>query len=136
MQNSSLSQAQLDVEQRLRTVSQCLCGLAVIAAGLYYLRAILIPLVLAVALKYLLQPLIRVLAVRPLRCCGRELCSNHLHLLWLPTKLRPCVSELCQCRLPYWLAVTVALSFAFGVLVVLGFVVADSVRVFTTRAGE
>ena len=95
-----------------------------VAAGLYFLRAILIPLVLAVALKYLLLPMINVLTNRPLSCCGIIRC-NHPH---------PFAQRILRARLPHWLAVLVALSVAFAVLGLLGFIVSQSVQTFVQRA--
>ena len=113
-----------------------LVGLAVVAAGLYYLKAILIPLVLALSLKYTLQPVIEVLSKRPLRCCGRRFFTRKPDVeSWHP-RLRPCVESVLLWRLPHWLAVCVALVIAFAILAGLGFVVADSVRVFSSKAAE
>ena len=106
---TSLTGQQREVEERLRTVCLLLCGLAVVAAGLYYLKAILIPLVLAVSLMYILQPLIDFLTRRPLLCCGRRCCVQRPNLDGVPACLRPVAESCLLVRLPYWLAVCVAL---------------------------
>ena len=61
----ALTPQQQHVEERLRTCAQCLCGLAVVAAGLYYLRSVLIPLVLALAPA---PVLVRVLVLELVQC--------------------------------------------------------------------
>lgn len=133
---TSLTGQQREVEERLRTVCLLLCGLAVVAAGLYYLKAILIPLVLAVSLMYILQPLIDFLTRRPLLCCGRRCCVQRPNLDGVPACLRPVAESCLLVRLPYWLAVCVALVVACAVIAFFGFVVADSVRTFSSKATE
>ena len=132
---STLSADEARIEERLRTLALCICASGVIGYGLYSLRSVLVPLVLAVALTYLLQPLIDVLSIRPLPCCGINLCRQP------PTRihsarpyLRPFLDCFCRAKLPRPLAVCVALAIAFGVLGLLGFIVADSIRIFTVRA--
>jgi predicted PurR-regulated permease PerM len=132
----SLTPAQREVEERLRTAVLLLIGLAVVAAGLYYLKTILIPLVLALALFYTLQPVIEVLTKRPLKCCGRRYFTYKPDVARIPRCLRPCVESCLLLRLPHLLAVCVALLIAFAILALLGFVVADSVRVFSSKAAE
>lgn len=132
----SLTPAQREVEERLRTAVLLLIGIAVVAAGLYYMKTILIPLVLALALFYTLQPVIEVLAKRPLRCCGRRCFTKKPDVTGVPRCLRPCVESCILLQLPHWLAVCVALLIAFAILALLGFVVADSVRVFSSKAAE
>ena len=69
----SLTPEEHRIEERIRTLALSVVALGVVGAALYFLRAVLVPLVLALALKYLLQPLIDILSVRPLRCCGLTL---------------------------------------------------------------
>lgn len=127
LHHRELSVEQANVEERIRTLCLCVCALGVVSGALYYLRAVLVPLVLALALKYLLEPLISALT-RPIWFC-RE-----------PTELVPRgrARSLCRAvlrlRLPRPVAVVVALSIAFATLVLLGLIVADSVRVFTAKA--
>jgi len=121
------------IEERIRTLSQFTCALGILAAALYFLRSVLIPFVLSLALKHLLQPVIDMLTVRPLSCLGFTLCKRKIGPFrheWM----RPFVEAFCQLKLPYWLAVCVALLIAFTVLGGLGFIVADSVHVFSERA--
>ena len=120
----SLSDEEHQIEERLRTLALCICASGVVAYGLYTLRSVLVPLVLAVALTYLLQPLIDILSQRPLVCCGITCCRRPPESLHTVRPImRPFAECLLQLKLPRWLAVCVALAFAFGVLGVLGFVV-------------
>ena len=128
-----LSHAERHIEERLRTLSLCVCAGGVIGGALYVLRSVLVPLVLAVALSYLLVPVIDALSVRPIRCFGRLYCTHPAPWVSSPI-LRPFVRAVCLVQLPRWLATCVALAIAFAVLGLLGFVVADSVHVFATRA--
>lgn len=128
-----LSHAERHIEERLRTLSMCVCAGGVIGAALYLLRSVLVPLVLAVALSYLLVPVIDALSVRPLQCFGRLYCTRPAPWVSSPI-LRPFVRAVCLAQLPRWLATCVALAVAFAVLGLLGFIVADSVHVFASRA--
>mgnify|MGYP007024472206 CR=1 FL=1 len=123
----------LHIEERLRTLSMCVCAGGVIGAALCVLRSVLVPLVLAVALSYLLVPLIDALSVRPLRCFGRLYCTRPAPWVSSPI-LRPFMRAVCLAQLPRWLATCVALAIAFAVRGLLGSVVADSVHVFAARA--
>ena len=106
-----LSEQESRIEERIRTLCLCVIALGVVGCILYYLRIILVPLVLAVALSYLLQPLIELLHIRPRRVCG-----------------------IACCGVPHWLASCVALVIAFAGFGLLGFVVADSIHSFSDRA--
>ena len=106
-----LSDQETRIEERIRTLCLCVIALGVVGCILYYLRIILVPLVLAVALSYLLQPLIELLHIRPRRVCGVACCG-----------------------VPHWLASCVALVIAFAVFGLLGFVVADSIHSFSEHA--
>lgn len=131
----SLSDEEHQVEERLRTLALCICASGVVGYSLYTLRSVLVPLVLAVALTYLLQPLIDILSQRPLRCCGGVCCRRPPESLHTVRPfLRPFAECVLQLKLPRWLAVCVALAVAFGVLGLLGFVVADSIHIFSKRA--
>ena len=45
---------------------------------LVYLEFILVPLVMAVFFSYFLQPIVDLLSVRPIHCCGNEtLCASY-----------------------------------------------------------
>ena len=130
----SLTPEEHRIEERIRTLALSVVALGVVGAALYFLRAVLVPLVLALALKYLLQPLIDILSVRPLRCCGLTLCANARSPEDTPSCLRPITDCFCQLKLPRWLAACVALAVAFATLATLGFVVADSMNVFLERS--
>ena len=67
----SLSAQQEDFEKRLRTVSLGMCAIGVLVYLLILLRQAILPLLLALALKHLLEPLVELLSVRPIVCCGR-----------------------------------------------------------------
>ena len=128
-------QAQV-IEERIRTLCLCVLAVSALAAALYYMRTVLIPLVMALALKYLLQPLIDLLTKRPLQCCGESCCDEAPppSPKWLPARLRTCWDKCYLMQLPYGLAVVVALVVAFTILAIFGLVVADSLRVFTAKA--
>ena len=130
-----LSPEQVRIEERIRTLCLCVCALGVIGYALYSLRPVLIPLVLALAMKYLLQPLIEAMTVRPLKCCGYAYCvDSSTKAPRASSWKRPLWDLFCMLKLPHWAAVLIALAVAFTMLGVLGLVVADSVRVFTARA--
>ena len=108
---ASLSPEQLEVEQRLRTLALMLVGLAVIACGLYYLEGILIPLVLALALTYTLQPMIDLLSKRPLHLCGRKFFAQQpAAIREARPMLRPFYELVYLAKLPWWLATCIAVS--------------------------
>jgi len=129
-----LSGNQQHVEERLRTLSLCVCALAAVVGTLYVLRSVLVPFVLAVAMRYLLQPLVITLTQRPLHCGGVVLCSEEPCGPSRPWWLRSLGAFLCHLQLPHWLAVVVTLAVAFTLLGVFGVVIADSVRLFAARA--
>uniref|UniRef100_A0A7S2NN93 AI-2E family transporter n=1 Tax=Haptolina brevifila TaxID=156173 RepID=A0A7S2NN93_9EUKA len=137
--NGRLTPVQKELEERVRTIALCVVAFSCVSYGLYVLRGILVPLVLAVALKYLLQPLIDLLSVRPLPCCAIMLCQERSPVS-LPRRSRVGAALRCLCtsinkvRLPHGLAVCVALGFAFGVLALLGVIIAESIHVFTGKA--
>ena len=126
----TLSSSQVPIEERIRTLSLAVCALGVVGAALLYLRAVLVPLVLAIALSYLLTPVVDLLSKRPLRCAGVTLCAAEPARGWT----RCCRDLFCRLKLPRIVAVFVALGVAFAVLGVLGFIVADSIHVFARRA--
>lgn len=134
--SGKLTSAQAEIEERTRTIALCVIALTCVSYGLYTLRAILVPLVLAVALKYLLQPLIDVLSVRPLPCCGVVLCRQRpLRSSRSSSSPLRCLSGcLFRARLPHWLAVCVALAVAFGLLAMLGVIIVTSIHKFSRKA--
>ena len=60
----ALSSRQAHLDDRIRTLSLVICASAVLAAAVYYLQNILVRFVLALALQYLLTPLISAI-----QCC-------------------------------------------------------------------
>ena len=82
----ALSATQQGFEERSRTISLAVVAIGVLICGLRFFKDALIPLVLAIALKHLLQPVINVLTNRPLRCCGRSLLAE-------PMAIHPKVSK-------------------------------------------
>lgn len=126
---ASLSPSQSELEERLRTVCLCICASGVVAYGLARLKFALVPLVLSLSLKYLLQPMIDALT-------GMSLPSSSVS--WKMSvdhgwrrRLR---SALCRLKLPRGVAVVVALCVALAFLATLAAIVAESVRDFTSRA--
>ena len=105
----ALSTQQGRLDERIRTLSLVICALGVLSAAVYYLQNILVRFVLALALRYLLTPLI-------------DLINFEVH----------CFS--CRCRLPRWLCILLALSIVAGGLLGIGIVVARSVASFTDHA--
>ena len=105
--SDALSLRQQRVDERIRTL--CLVVLSLAVAGLlcYYLRAILVRFVLALALKYLLTPLVDMLS-----CHGTS----------------------CRCKLPRGLAIVVALIIAAGGLGAVGLLVVRSISSFAAQA--
>lgn len=134
----SLTPVQADIEGRLRTGSQLICAAGVLGAILYYLRPVLVPLVLALALKHLLQPIIKLLSVRPLVCCGRVYLSRPIASCSAAhrrsRRLGSFCDAACKLQLPHSAAVVVSLFFVFALLALLAAIVADSVHVFAERA--
>jgi len=129
------TQEEQAIEERIRTLSQVIVAATCVAAALYVLRSILIPLTLAVALKYLLMPIVRMLSERPLHCCGVTWCDRPPRCAHgRPAWVRSVVTCVAHARLPYGIAVLVALGAAFAGLATIGFIVAESVQRFAHRA--
>ena len=102
-------------DERIRT----LCFVMMACAVLYYLvltlRDVLVPFFLALAIKYMLTPLINVLS-----------CRHRAH---------EDTSGACSWRLHRGFAIFVAMFLAAGMLSVLGILVVQSVAVFASNAG-
>ena len=105
----ALSTQQGRLDERIRTLSLVICALGVLSAAVYYLQDILVRFVLALALRYLLTPLIDLINFE-VRCFS------------------------CRCRLPRWLCILLALSIVAGGLLGIGIVVARSVASFSDHA--
>jgi hypothetical protein len=110
--------------------------MGVVGYALFWLRAVLVPLVLAIALSYLLQPAIEVLTKRPIKCCWGicVLCRERPQLHSVRPCIRPFVEALIEFRLPYYVSVCIVLALSMAMLCLIGFIVADSVHVFTRHA--
>jgi len=135
-----LTRQQADIEERIRTASLFLCGMGVLACFLYFFRPVLIPFVLALALKHLLEPIVRLLSIRPLVCFGRSYLAEPLACRGPHPKRGKYVQSVCDmaCRLqlPRKTAILVSFLVAFAVLAILAAIVANSVHVFAGRADE
>lgn len=94
-------------DERIRTLCLVLLAMAVIAAGAYYLKEIAIPFLQALAISYLLTPIIDFLS---------------------------CKDASCPLKLPRSIAVFLSFGIAIGVLVVLAAVVTRSIVSFTSEA--
>jgi predicted PurR-regulated permease PerM len=68
----ALSVTQQRVDQRIRTFALVLLSVAILGVGAFYLRAILVRFVLALALYYLLSPLIDVISLEQVAGCKRK----------------------------------------------------------------
>ena len=140
----ALSRDQQRLDERIRTLCLVVMALAVCAAALHYLEQILVRFVLALALKYLLTPLIDL--VRAIRfepqdqadvCSGTCAETRWGRQLSVDMPLLPnasCRAASCRCKLPRGLAILVALALAIGGLAVLGIVVARSIGEFATHS--
>ena len=98
-------------DERIRTGSMVIVSIAVIYAAMYILKAVMIPFLIALALKYLLTPLIDCLS-----CRGSPGCFG-------------------CCKLPRGLAVLCAFFIAVMVLVALALVVVSSASSFAAHSG-
>lgn len=135
----ALSATQQGFEERSRTISLAVVALGVLICGLRFFKDALIPLVLAIALKHLLQPVINVLTNRPLRCCGRELLAEPMACVGVPRRnrrLQTCLAYACRLQLSRTAAAIVSLLLAFAVLGAILAIVADSVHVLADNAEE
>ena len=108
-----LSDRELHFDERIRTTCLVIIAAAVVYAAMNMLESIIIPFIIALAIKYLLAPLIEWLS------CGS-----------------PSARRRCFCRLPRGIAVVLSFLFAICVLVSLGIVIGHSVEIFTERSGQ
>uniref|UniRef100_A0A7S3SPE9 AI-2E family transporter n=1 Tax=Emiliania huxleyi TaxID=2903 RepID=A0A7S3SPE9_EMIHU len=130
----ALSIEETRVEERIRTLALCIMAAAVLGATLAYLRAVLVPLVLASATRYLLAFPVDLLTRRPMGCFGVELCAQPVHEPDAPLVVR-CLSELfCRLVLPRPLAVLVTLGVTGLACSYIGVLLMDSLRTFSARA--
>jgi len=104
------------IDERIRTLSLVVCAMAVVYFAMWTLSEVLILFFLAVALKYLLTPLIDLLSCRhPRSESYRQRCAVRLTRKW---------------------AVLFTLIIAFFTLIAGGFIVANSLATFASRTGE
>jgi len=102
-----LTEIQLQFDERIRTLCLVICASAVLFAAAWYGREILVPFLLALALKYLLCPLVNVLS-----CAGLN----------------------CRWRIPRGMAIALSIIIAFGLLSGLTGLVTHSVIAFASHA--
>ena len=102
-----LSEREKHFDERIRTTCLVIIASAVIIGAMYLLEKIIIPFILAVALKYMLTPIIDLLSW--CTCC-------------------------CGCRLPRPLAVILSFILAICLLIWLGVLIGTSLEIFTERA--
>ena len=110
LEELQLNARELHFDERIRTTCLVIMATAVIFGAMYLLEAIAIPFILALALKYLLTPLIDTLS-----CSGPA---------W----------KKCFCRMPRGIAVLLSFVLTISILVALGMVIGQSVDIFTERA--
>ena len=107
--SDKFSEKQQRVDERIRTLCLVILSVAVLGVGAYYLRPILVRFVLALALKYLLTPLIDLLS---------------------------CQASSCKYKLPRGLATIIALLIAAGALTLLAIVMAKCIGSFAAHADQ
>eukprot|EP01043_Picozoa_sp_COSAG02_P030772 COSAG02_NODE_1981_length_10196_cov_11.415668_5_plen_298_part_00 len=66
----------LTFDQKVSHPALITCAVLAMGVLLVYLKFILVPLVMSIFFSYFLQPLVEILADRPLMCCGRECCVD------------------------------------------------------------
>jgi hypothetical protein len=66
--------ASLTFDQKVSHPALITCAVLAMGVLLVYLQFILVPLVMSIFFSYFLQPVVELLADRPLICCGRECC--------------------------------------------------------------
>lgn len=125
----TLNTTQTALEERLRTVCLAICAGGVVSWGLMQLKFALVPLVLSLALRYLLQPMIDALTRKAARRRHDQEAAkgDQRRLAFLR---RRCA----RVALPYGVAVLVSLALALGGLGFVAMLIAESVRDFTGRA--
>ena len=66
----------LTFDQKVSHPALITCAVLAMGVLLVYLKFILVPLVMSIFFSYFLQPLVEMLADRPLTCVGRECCVD------------------------------------------------------------
>ena len=111
-----LSRVEQQIDERIRTACLAVIAFVLVVASMYYLREMLRPFFVAVALRYLLSPMIDLLS-----CQSRQ--SRSLF-----------TSRACRFRLPRPIAIVLSLLFAFSLLLFLGGLAVRSVALFTSNS--
>tara|TARA_B110001452_G_scaffold260221_1_gene257489 strand:+ start:1059 stop:2393 length:1335 start_codon:yes stop_codon:yes gene_type:complete len=106
-----LTELELHHDERIRTLCFVIMASAVVYGLIFILRAVLVPFFLALAIKYLLTPLINLLS------CNKESYPR------------------CKYRLPRGFAILMSMTVAVGVLSFLGVLIVRSVGTFSANAG-
>ena len=133
----ALNASQHDLEERLRTVCLVICAMGVLSYGLAKLKFALVPLVLSMSLKYLLQPMIDALTRKHRRYDRDEEAkwdARCARFGAVGAAVRAARRRSRAAALPHWLAVLVSLLMALAFLGGVCAVVTESVRDFTSRA--
>jgi len=102
-----LTELEMMLDERIRTICLVILALAVIAFAMVYLKEILIPFAIALALNYLITPLIDVIS---------------------------CRNSGCPLKLPRGIAIIVAFLITFGAMFALGLLLAQSVAIFAEHS--
>ena len=111
IQGRGLTELELHHDERIRTLCFVICASAVVYGLIFILRDVLVPFFLALAIKYLLTPLINLLS------CNRETYPR------------------CKYRLPHGIAILMSMTVAVGGLSFLGVLIVRSVGTFSANAG-
>ena len=98
------------LDERMRTLSLVIIAVAVLFVAAYELRDVMVPFFIALALKYILSPLINLISCRAGSC------------------------RRCRFRIPRWIAIFLALAIALAVVMILGSLVVHSIASFSSRA--
>ena len=106
-----LNPAEKVVDEHIRTTCLAVIATAVIFAALYYLRSILVPLFLAIAIAHLLLPMI-------------DWLNRKRYILCVPYKI------------PRGIAVLITVLFALFIVFNIGLLIAESVAVFAKNAEQ
>lgn len=106
-EHSTMTERQLYFDDRIRTIALVVIASGVVYAGMLYLHTVLIPFFLALALKYLLVPLIDFLS-----CRGQPGCF---------------------CRCPRPIAVVLSFGVAILLIILLGLLIVRSITEFTSH---
>ena len=117
VQATKLGDRELHFDERIRTTCLVIVAAAVVYTAMGLLQSIMIPFIIAVALKYLLTPLIDLLSCRQTPSASGRMRPNR-----------------CWCRLPRPLAVLLSFFVAISLLISLAMVIGQSVEIFTERA--